>query len=102
MKPSTKPQILEEIFNIYPKRKKGLPMGKASGMRRLMERLKVSDLKSFRAAVIEYRRLVDIGEVGRDYIMMWSTFAGRWDDYLPENLSEGFEEDESDLAGMIE
>lgn len=75
----------EALYQLYPKRLKG-NMGKASGMSSLKVKIKTKEkLNRFRLAVENFKRMVDEGEVDKNFIPMWSTFVNRFEDYLPEN-----------------
>lgn len=76
---------LEALYQLYPKRPKG-NMGKASGMDSLARKIKSPEkYERLKLAVQNIKRMVDSGEVDKNYIPMWSTFANRFEDYLPEN-----------------
>ena len=93
-----KNEELEALYQLYPKRLSP-NMGKATGHKRLKSRLvSESRIEAFTKAVKSIAEMVKSGDLDRAYVPMWSTFANRYEDYLPENLNI---EVKDDSIGMI-
>lgn len=72
---------LEEIYKKYPKRPEGLGMGKAPGMRKFQKIVKSqTDFERVRRSVENYSLWVEKFKKQK-FVMMWSTFAGQWEDW---------------------
>lgn len=95
-------QILEDIYKMYPRKR-----GKTKGMERLRSLLVGSDGRidtdladQIMTSIQNYRKEC----VGREqhYILHFSTFMNRWEDFLEEDvvdLGDPFELPEVDLNG---
>lgn len=86
---------LEALYKLYPKRLNP-SMGKATGHKRLKVKLdSEKKILTFIRAVESIAACVKDGRIDRAYVPMWSTFANRYEDYLPENLGEDEEKEET-------
>lgn len=78
--------VFEALYKKYPKREPKKPMGKASGMRWLLNHKFTDDeFEKLELAVNAYAE----SKPEPKYVPMWSSFVRKFEDYLPENLSDG-------------
>ncbi len=75
----------EALYKLFPKRSKG-SMKKKTGMDRLKKKITTPEkYETLKRAVLEVKRMVECGDQDKEYLIMWSTFANSYEDYLPEN-----------------
>lgn len=69
----------EAAYKIYPRKE-----GKTAGMARLSQSIKTQEqYELFMLSVKRYKEKVERDKTEKKFMMMFSTFAGRWQDYLP-------------------
>jgi len=69
---------LESVYKDYPRKE-----GKSPGMRTLKAQIKTAqDLSDLHAAVMRYRDNCKAKGKEQDFILLWSTFANQWRDWL--------------------
>lgn len=78
--------VLEKTYDSYPKRKDGRAMGKKLGMERLTRTLTSPEkLEKFQTAVTNYKNHIEKNNAYQ-FIMMWSRFAGQWEEWEATNV----------------